>query len=166
VNERGSNEAKPAGDSESLLVRWMGIGDANAGGFVHGGVVMRLCDEAAGLAAIRHSGGRAVTAAMDRMTFTKPIHIGELVSCRAKVNAAWRTSMEVGVRIEAENPVTAEVRHTSTAYLTMVALDHDGKPTPVPELVPETEDEIRRQREAELRRANRLAERDQILGAR
>jgi acyl-CoA hydrolase len=166
VNERGSSETKPASDSESLLVRWMGIADANAGGFVHGGVVMRLCDEAAGLAAIRHCGGRAVTAAVDRMTFTSPIHIGELVRCRAKVNAAWNTSMEVGVRIEAENPVTAEVRHTSTAYVTMVALDHDGKPTPVPTLVPETDDEVRRQREAELRRANRLAERDQILSGR
>jgi len=144
----------------------MGLGDANAGGFVHGGVVMRLCDEVAGLAAIRHCGGRVVTAAMDRMTFASPIHIGELVSCRAKVNAAWNTSMEVGVRIEAENPVTAEVRHTSTAYLTMVALDHEGRPTPVPALVPESDDEVRRQREAELRRANRLSERDQLLGER
>jgi len=166
VAEQSSGAGKPASDSESILVRWMGIGDANAGGFVHGGVVMRLCDEAAGLAAIRHCGGRAVTAAMDRMTFTSPIHIGELVSCRAKVNAAWNTSMEVGVRIVAENPVTAETRHTSTAYLTMVALDHDGQPTPVPALIPESEDEIRRQREAELRRANRLAERDQILSGR
>ena len=95
-------EPKPASKSESLLVNWMGIGDSNAGGFVHGGVVMRLCDEAAGLAAIRHCGGRAVTAAMDRMTFTSPIHIGERVNCRAKVNAAWNTSMEVGVRVEAE----------------------------------------------------------------
>jgi acyl-CoA hydrolase len=159
-------EPKPASESESLLVSWMGIGDSNAGGFVHGGVVMRLCDEAAGLAAIRHCGGRAVTAAMDRMTFTSPIHIGELVNCRAKVNAAWNTSMEVGVRVEAENPVTAEVRHTSTAYLTMVALDHEGQPTPVPALLPESEDEIRRQREAEVRRSNRLAERDEILGHR
>jgi acyl-CoA hydrolase len=166
VAEQQAGGAKPASDSESLLIRWMGIGDANAGGFVHGGVVMRLCDEAAGLAAIRHCGGRAVTAAMDRMTFTSPIHIGELVRCQAKVNAAWNTSMEVGVRIEAENPVTAEVRHTSSAYLTMVALDHDGHPTPVPDLLPESDDEIRRQREAELRRENRLAERDRILSER
>ncbi len=74
--------------------------------------------------------------------------------------------MEVGVRIEAENPVTAETRHTSTAYLTMVALDHDGQPTPVPALIPESEEEIRRQREAEVRRKNRLAERDQLLAQR
>jgi acyl-CoA hydrolase len=159
-------QSKRAAESESILVRWMGIGDANAAGFVHGGVVMRLCDEAAGIAAIRHCGLRIVTAAVDRMTFVSPIHIAELVTCRAKVNAAWNTSMEVGVRVEAENPRSGEVRHTSTAYLTMVALDENGQPTPVPALVPETDDEMRRQREAELRRANRLAERDQLLSDR
>jgi len=159
-------EPKPAAESESILVRWMGIGDANAAGFVHGGVVMRLCDEAAGIAAIRHCGLRIVTAAVDRMTFASPIHIAELVTCRAKVNAAWKTSMEVGVRVEAENPRSGEVRHTSTAYLTMVALDEDGRPTPVPGLAAESEDEIRRQREAELRRSNRLSERDEILSGR
>jgi acyl-CoA hydrolase len=159
-------EPKPASESESRLVSWMGIGDSNAGGFVHGGVVMRLCDEAAGIAAIRHCGLRSVTAAVDRMTFVSPIHIAELVTFRSKVNAAWNTSMEVGVRVEAENPVTGEIRHTSTAYLTMVALDEDGRPTPVPALLPESEDEVRRQREAEVRRSNRLAERDQILGGR
>jgi acyl-CoA hydrolase len=159
-------DGKPASGSESILVRWMGLGDANAAGFVHGGVVMRLCDEAAGIAAIRHCGLRIVTAAVDRMTFASPIHIAELVTCRAKVNAAWRTSMEVGVRVEAENPRSGEVRHTSTAYLTMVALDEDGRPTPVPVLVAESEDEVRRQREAELRRSNRLRERDEILSGR
>jgi acyl-CoA hydrolase len=164
--ERPSAEPKPASESESILVRWMGVGDANAGGFVHGGAVMRLCDEAAGIAAIRHCGGRVVTAAMDRMTFVSPIHIGLLVTCRAKVNAAWNTSMEVGVRVEAENAVTGEIRHTSTAYLTMVALDGDGRPTPVPDLLAESDDEVRRNREAEVRRTNRLAERDQILSGR
>src|SRR5438093_5313224 len=118
--EQPSMGAKPASESASVLVRWMGIGDANAARLVHGGAVMRLCDEAAGIAAIRHCGGRVVTAAMDRMTFVSPIHIGELVTCRAQVNAAWNTSMEVGVRVEAENPRSGEVRHTSTAYLTMV----------------------------------------------
>lgn len=159
-------DAKRAEESESILVRWMGIGDANAAGLVHGGVVMRLCDEAAGIAAIRHCGIRIVTAAVDRMTFVSPIYLAELVTFRSKVNAAWNTSMEVGVRVEAENPRSGEVRHTSTAYLTMVGLDEDGRPTPVPGLVPESQDELRRQREAELRRANRLAERDQILGGR
>ena len=159
-------DPKPAAESESILVRWMGIGDANAAGFVHGGVVMRLCDEAAGIAAIRHCGLRIVTAAVDRMTFASPIHIAELVTCRAKVNAAWRTSMEVGVRVEAENPRSGDVRHTSTAYLTMVALNDDGRPTSVPPLLAQSDDELRRQREAELRRSNRLSERDEMLSGR
>ena len=161
-----STQPKPASESESILVRWMGLGDANAAGFVHGGSVMRMCDEAAGIASIRHCGLRIVTAAVDRMTFVSPIHIAELVTCRAKVNAAWHTSMEVGVRVEAENPRSGECRHTSTAYLTMVAVDENGQPTPVPGLIPESEDEQRRNREAELRRANRLAEREQILSGR
>lgn len=163
MSEPESSEAKPAADSESILVRWMGLGDANAAGFVHGGVVMRLCDEAAGIAAIRHCGLRIVTAAMDRMTFVRPVNIAELVTFRAKVNAAWNTSMEVGVRVEAENPRSGEVHHTSTAYLTMVAVDENGQPTAVPPLAPQSETELRRQREAEVRRSNRLAERDQIL---
>ena len=121
---------------------------------------------AAGIAAIRHCGVRVVTAAMDRMAFVSPIRIAELVTCRAQVNAAWNTSMEVGVRVEAENPRGGEVRHTSTAYLTMVALDEQGEPTPVPPLIAESDEEVRRNREAEVRRANRLAEREQILGGR
>src|SRR5437667_2950123 len=141
----------------------MGIGDANSAGYVHGGVVMKLVDEAAGVAAVRHSGCRVVTAAVDRMTFTAPVNIGELLSCSATVNAVWRTSMEVGVRVEAENPRTGEKRHTSTAYFTMVALGEDGQPTEVPALEPQDDVERRRQHEAELRRGNRLAERDQIL---
>ena len=159
-------EPRPASASRSELIRWAGVQDANTAGFVHGGVVMKTCDEAAGIAAVRHCGGRVVTAGVDRMTFTEPVHIGELLTCRATVNAAWRTSMEVGVRVEAENPRTGESRHTSTAYLTMVALDEAGRPTPVPGVIAESEDEKRRQREAELRRANRLAERDQILNER
>jgi acyl-CoA hydrolase len=130
---------------------------------VHGGVVMKLCDEAAGLAAVKHSRRRVVTAGMDRMTFLVPIHVGELVTFSASVNAAWRTSMEVGVRVTAEWPREGIVRHTNTAYLTMVALDEDGRPTEVPDLVVETAEEERRQREAQLRRRNRLAERDEIM---
>jgi acyl-CoA hydrolase len=159
-------EPRLASDTASILVRWMGIADANAAGFVHGGAVMRMCDEAAGIAAIRHSGIRVVTAAMDRMTFERPIRIAELVTCRAQVNAAWNTSMEVGVRVEAENPRSGEIRHTSTAYLTMVAIDEEGNPSAVPQLLPQSDQELRRNREAELRRANRLAEREQILGRR
>ena len=156
-------EPRPASGSGVELVRWMGIEDANLAGLVHGGVVMKMCDEAAGVAAIRHCGQRVVTAGVDRMTFVEPVNVGELLCCAATVNAAWRTSMEVGVRVEAENPRTGERRRTSTAYLTMVALDEEGKPTPVPPLVTESPEERRRRREAELRRANRLAERDQIL---
>jgi acyl-CoA hydrolase len=164
--DQPSRQAKPASESASILVRWMGLGDANAAGLVHGGAVMRLCDEAAGIAALRHCGLRIVTAAMDRMTFVSPIRIAELVTCRAQVNAAWNTSMEVGVRVEAEDLRGGGVRHTSTAYLTMVALDEQGRPTPVPALLAQSEDELRRNREAEVRRSNRLAERDQILGGR
>ena len=159
-------DPKPPSQSRATLVRWMGIEDANHSGLVHGGVVMKLCDEVAAIAAIRHSGRRAVTAAMDRMTFIAPVRVAELMTFRATVNAAWTTSMEVGVRVEAENPRTGESRHTSTAYLTMVALDDAGKPAPVPELKAESDIEIRRRREAELRRKNRLAERDEILKGR
>lgn len=149
-----------------MLVKWMGITDANSAGFIHGGTIMKLCDEAAGLAAIRHSRRRVVTAAVDRMTFLHPIGVGELLTFLASVNAAWSTSMEVGVRVDAEDPLTGEVRHTNTAYLTMVAVDDEGRPLRVPPLTPETPDEDRRRREAERRRANRLAEREQILAAR
>jgi acyl-CoA hydrolase len=141
----------------------MGIGDANSAGFVHGGIVMKLCDEAAGVASIRHCGRRVVTAGVDRMTFIEPVNVGDLLSCSATVNAAWRSSMEVGVRVEAENPRLGSKRHTSTAYLTMVALDDDGRPTEVPPVRADTDDEQRRQREAEVRRRNRLTEREEIL---
>jgi acyl-CoA hydrolase len=144
----------------------MGVLDANSRGNVHGGTIMKMCDEAAGLAAIKHSRRQVVTAAMDRMTFRYPIHVAELVTFKATVNAAWRTSMEVGVRVEAENPRTGEVRHTNTAYLTMVALGDDGQPTDVPPVAAGTPTEQRRMREAELRRANRLAEREQLVAGR
>jgi acyl-CoA hydrolase len=140
----------------------MGIADANTAGNVHGGVIMHLCDEVAGIAAVRHSGARVVTAAMDRMTFRHPVFVGQLLTVRATVNAAWRSSMEVGVRVESENVRTGEVLHTSTAYLTMVALDDHGRPTVVPPLDPHTPDEKRRAREAQLRRDTRLAERRRI----
>jgi acyl-CoA hydrolase len=144
----------------------MGPTDANSAGFVHGGVVMKLIDEAAGVAAVRHSRSRVVTAGADRLTFLQPIHVGELVTLQASVNAAWRTSMEVGVRVQTENPRTGEERHTNTAYLTMVAVDEDGHPTEVPALIAQSPDELRREAEAQLRRSNRLAEREQILARR
>jgi acyl-CoA hydrolase len=153
-------------DSISIVTHWMGISDANTAGNVHGGKIMHLCDEVAGIAAIRHCGTRVVTAGMDRMTFLEPVFVGQLVTFRAMVNAAWRTSVEAGVRVEAEDIRTGEVRHVSTAYLTMVALDDDRRPAPVPALEPETDAERRRAREAQVRRDNRLAEREAIVGAR
>jgi acyl-CoA hydrolase len=159
-------EPKHPAQSETILAHWMGIQDANSALNIHGGVIMKLCDEAAGLAAIRHCSNRIVTVGVDRMTFMTPVAVAELVTFQAKVNAAWRTSMEVGVRVSAEDPRSGELRHTTTAYLTMVCVDGDGRPHEVPALIPETDVEIRRNREAELRRANRLAERDEIERAR
>ncbi len=156
----------PAPEPRATLVRWMGLLDANSAGFIHGGTVMKLCDEAAGLAAIRHSRCRVVTAGMDRMTFLTPIHVGELVTFQASVNAVWNTSMEVGVRVDTEDPRTGASRHSNSAYLTMVAVDEDGRPVRVPPLAPGTDTERRRAQEAQLRRANRLAERDQIRAGR
>ena len=138
------------------------MADANNAGNVHGGVIMYLCDEVAGIAAVRHSSSRVVTAAMDRMTFRHPVFVGQLVTVKATVNAAWRSSMEVGVRVESENVRSGEVLHTSTAYLTMVALDDDGNPTETPPIEAVTSEEKRREREAQLRRDNRLAERQRI----
>jgi acyl-CoA hydrolase len=125
-------------------------------------VIMHLCDEVAGIAAVRHSGARVVTAAMDRMNFRHPVYVGQLLTVKATVNAAWRSSMEVGVRVESENVRTGQMLHTSTAYLTMVALDDDGNPTQIPPIEAVTSDEKRREREAQLRRDNRLAERQRI----
>jgi acyl-CoA hydrolase len=155
-------EPKAPSQSSSVLVHWMGIGDANSSQNIHGGTIMKLVDEAAALAGIRHSRSRVVTASMDRMSFLVPIQIGDLVTFNATVNAAWHTSMEVGVRVDAEYTRTGETRHASTAYLTMVAVDEDGHPVPVPPLVAQTPVEERRMREAELRRVHRLAERTAI----
>ncbi|HYI18976.1 MAG TPA: acyl-CoA thioesterase [Solirubrobacteraceae bacterium] len=148
--------------SHAVLVHWLGPTDLNSAGFVQGGVIMKLCDQMAGLAGVRHSAGRVVTAAMDRMTFNEPIEIGELLTLCAAVNAAWRTSMEVGVRVEAERPAVGTVRHTNSAYLTMVAVDADGRPREVPPLQIEGDVERRRERAAQTRRRNRLAEREEI----
>ncbi len=155
-------EAKSPSDSTTILAHWMGIGDANSNGDIHGGTIMKLVDEAAGIASVRHSRRRTVTASMDRMSFLVPVQIGELVTFTATVNDAWHTSMEVGVRVTAENPRAGEVRHTATAYLTMVALDGEGRPTPVPPIAPQNPIDERRMHEAEVRRHHRLAEREAI----
>jgi acyl-CoA hydrolase len=161
-----SMDAKPAEESRSEITHWMGLTDANSAGNIHGGTIMKLADEAAALAAIKHSRQRVVTVGMDRMDFLVPIYVGELVTFQSTVNAAWRTSMEVGVRVQAENPVTGACRHSNTAYITMVALDEDGRPAPIPPVEANSPDEIRRKREAELRRAYRLAEREEMIARR
>lgn len=153
-------------DSEVVLAELMTILDANNVGNVHGGAIMKLVDTAAGLAAIRHCGGLAVTAAMDEMVFLEPVFVGDLVTVKATVNDTGTTSMEVGVRVEAENVATGRCVHTSSAYLVFVALDAEGKPRPVPPVEPRTDGERQRQREAKLRRENRLARSAAIRAAR
>lgn len=143
--------------------------DANLHGNIHGGVIMKLVDDAAGVVAARHSGGRAVTAAMDEMVFLVPVHIGDLVHAHAQVNWAGRTSMEIGVRVEAERwDEVGEALHTSTAYLVYVGLDEQGKPRDVPPVLVDEGDEVgrRRFREAEIRRTHRLARREAITRSR
>ncbi|HEY3477361.1 MAG TPA: acyl-CoA thioesterase [Streptomyces sp.] len=142
----------------------MGPQDANNAGFVHGGIVMKMCDEAGGIAAVKHSRGRVVTAAMDRMTFLEPVHLGHLVTCRASVNAVWRTSMEVGVRVMAERwNESGSAKQVASAYLVFVAVDAEGKPRNVPPVLPETDADRRREQEAQIRRTHRLARRRAIV---
>jgi uncharacterized protein (TIGR00369 family) len=157
---------KRVADSQVTLTQLMEVTDANIAGYVHGGVVMRLVDTAAGLAAIRHSGGLAVTVAIDEMTFLEPVHIGNLLVLLASVNAVGTTSMEVGVRVEAHDPVTGRMRHVNSAYLVFVAVDDDARPRPVPPLVAETDLERHRQHESTLRRAARLAHKEAVETAR
>jgi len=144
-------------DTASTLSYRMGIQDANVAGNVHGGWIMKLCDDVAVIAATRHAGARVVTATVDSLKFRSPVHVGDVVTLRATVNGAWRTSMEVGVRVESEDVPTGSVRHVCTAYLTLVALDEDGRPMQLPRLEPVTEEERRRHEEANLRREIRLA---------
>ncbi len=137
--------------------------DANLAGNVHGGVVMKLIDSTAAVAAVRHAQSNVVTASVDRIDFHSPVYVGDLVTLKASLNLAGTTSMEVGVRVESENIRTRVVRHTASAYLTLVALDKDGKPAPVPPLRLETPEEVRRNAEAKARRENRLRERKETL---
>src|SRR5262245_12987318 len=144
----------------------MEVTDANVAGSVHGGVIMRLVDTAAALAAIKHSGGLALTVAIDEMSFLEPVHIGEVLVLKACVNDVGTSSMECGVRVEAEDPLTGAVRHVNSAYLVVVAVDRAGRPRTVPRLVAETEAQRRRQQEAKLRRERRIAHKEAIEVAR
>lgn len=136
--------------------------DANIAGNVHGGVVMKHIDIAAGVVAIRHARGNAVTASIDKLDFFHPVFIGNLLILRASINMVGRSSMEIGVRVEAENFFTGDINHTSSAYLTFVALDEDGRPEEVPPLILLSEDEKRRNREALMRRDTRLSEKTRL----
>jgi acyl-CoA hydrolase len=133
-------------------------------GNVHGGEVMRLVDSTAGAVAQRHSGGPAVTAAMDEMAFLAPVHVGDILRATAQVNWAGHTSMEVGVRVESEpwNRAGTEPVHVASAYLVFVAIDADGRPREIPGLQPQDAQEVRRMREAEIRRSHRLARKAEI----
>jgi uncharacterized protein (TIGR00369 family) len=153
-------------DSAVTLTQMMEVTDANVAGNVHGGVIMRLVDTAAALAAIKHSGGLALTVAIDEMTFLEPVHIGEVVVLKAAVNDVGSTSMECGVRVEAHDPVTDRKRHVNSAYLVFVAVDEEGKPRPVPPLTVTSDTERRRQREAKLRRERRIVHKEAIRAVR
>jgi len=136
--------------------------DANPLGHLLGGRVMHLVDMAGALAASRHSRRPVVTVAVDHLSFLSPVHIGQLLVLRSSVNRAFRTSMEVGVKVMVEDLRTGEVRHTSSAYLTFVALDDNGRPVPVPPVIPETPEEKRRYEEAGERRRYRLQLRERL----
>jgi len=155
-------QAKLVADSETTLVQLMEITHANIAGIVHGGEVMKLVDTAAGISAIKHAGGMCVTVTIDEMSFMHPVHVGDLVTVHACVNDVGTTSLEVGVRVEVEDVMSGERKHTSSAYLVFVALDEDGKPRAVPPLVAETSLQHRRRREAKIRRRTRLEHRRAI----
>jgi acyl-CoA hydrolase len=133
--------------------------NANNLGNVFGGVILSMMDKAAAIAAFRHCRQNVVTVSIDRVDFREPIHLGDLVVMKASVNYVGRTSMEVGVRVEAEELLTGRHRHTNSCYLTFVAVDRAGRPIEVPELIPETADEKRRYEAAKQRRARRIEER-------
>lgn len=155
-----SKEPKPASDSAVEMTQIVLPSHGNALGTVFGGQVAAWIDICAAVAAMRHARHIVVTASMDDLHFLAPAHVGEVLVLKAHVNRTFGTSMEVGVRVEAENPLSGERRHTATAYLTFVALDAEGNRTVAPGLVPETDDEKRRYEQAEIRRTWRLERRE------
>ena len=149
-------QGKRVSESSVIMVRQMSPPDANSAGNVHGGVIMKLIDEAGGIVAFRHARTNLVTASVDRIDFLHPVYIGDIVTLKAGLNLVSRTSMEVGVRVESENPLTGEIRQTASAFLTYVALDETGRPAEVAPLILETDEEKRRNRDAQTRRETRL----------
>ena len=154
-------EGKPVHASRITLTQLMGPDHANALGNVHGGLIMKLCDEAAGMAATRHARRPCVTVAVDSMTFHSPVHIGNLVTVTAELTWNGRTSMETRVLVNAEEPLTGRITHTNTAYFVYVALDETGRPITVPPLILESDEEKTRWERAAARQAYRLQQRNQ-----
>jgi acyl-CoA hydrolase len=151
----GHARERPVAYSETVMTQLMVPQWVNLHGTVHGGYVLMLADQIAYVVACRHAGRPTVTASFDEVDFRSPIHVGDVVTLRARVNYAGRTSMEIGVRIEAEDLLTGEVRHTNSCYITMVAVDEKGRPAPVPGLELRTEEERARHARAGERRAVR-----------
>lgn len=133
--------------------------DANLAGNVHGGVIMKHIDNIAGVTCVKHAKTNIVTASIDRLSFHHPVFIGDILTIRSSINMTGKSSMEVGVRVEAENLINGQLNHIASAYLTLVALDENGKPTTAPPIIPETDDEHRRYQEALDRREMRKQER-------
>jgi uncharacterized protein (TIGR00369 family) len=152
-------EGKRVSESAVVLAQVMTPQDANPAGSVHGGVIMKLIDEAGGVAAYRHARANVATASIGALDFHSPVRVGNLLTLKASLHLVGSSSMEVGVRVEAEDLLTGEVRHAATAYLTFVALDEQRKPRAVTQLVIETDDEARRHTEAQVRKAKRQAAR-------
>jgi len=150
-----ATDSKPVSASRMELAEVMMPHQANLLGKVHGGVILAMIDKAAATCAIRHAGRTCVTASLDHVSFRAPIEIGELVRLLASVNHVGRSSMEVGVKILAMDVATGKVRHTNSSYVTMVAIDDQGRPTAVPQLIPETDDDRRREKEGAERAAQR-----------
>jgi uncharacterized protein (TIGR00369 family) len=155
-DERGTGAPKPPSVSETTISELMMPNQVNNLGHVFGGVLLSLVDRTAAVAAMRHAGRATVTASIDRVDFREPIYAGELVTCHARVNYVGRTSMEVGVKVVAENLLTGVRRHTNTCYLTFVAIDSEHRPARVPRLELVDDDARRRFEEGELRRKTRL----------
>ncbi|MEM7312816.1 MAG: acyl-CoA thioesterase [Planctomycetota bacterium] len=147
---------KRVAESQVELNHFMMPEHANLYGNVHGGVIMKLVDEAGALCAMRHAQQPSVTIAIDSMTFLSPVHVGDVINLKASLNYVGRTSMEAGIKVIAENPLTGEKTHTNSAYAVYVALDENGKPIEVPGLVVESETEQRRWNDAKDRQAHRL----------
>jgi uncharacterized protein (TIGR00369 family) len=150
-------DAKPVSASKTIMAQSMLPSDANPWGNVHGGEVMKLIDACAGAAATRHARGRVVTAFVDELSFLEPVYVGDFVTAKASVNHVGKTSMEVGVRVDSENLITGKIVHVSSAYLVFVGIDEKGASVPLPPLIAENDEERRRMRAAEARRAHRLA---------